>query len=73
MKQTLTRAAALAVALFVLALGTAYADVGFTVPFPSNTTFFCSQTNPPCDFMGNNGGVTKPMWNILRSSNRAHP
>jgi hypothetical protein len=62
MKQTLTRAAALAVALFVLALGTAYADVGFTVPFPSNTTFFCSQTNPPCDFMGNNGGVTKPMW-----------
>ena len=32
------------------------------MPFPSNNTFYCSQTNPPCDFMGNNGGLTQPMW-----------
>jgi hypothetical protein len=49
-------------ALCLLASGTAFASGGFTVPFPSNTTFYCSQTNPPCDFMGNNGGLTQPMW-----------
>ena len=49
-------------AMCLLASGTAFASGGFTVPFPSNTTFFCSQTNPPCDFMGNNGGLTKSMW-----------
>ena len=48
-------------ALCILAPG-AFANSGFGVPFPSNTTFYCSQTNPPCDFMGNNGGLTKPMW-----------
>lgn len=62
MKCILTRAMVVAVALFVLALGTAYADAGFTVPFPSNNTFYCSRTNPPCNFMGNNGGLTAPMW-----------
>jgi hypothetical protein len=49
-------------ALCLLATGAAFADSGITVFFPSNTTFYCSQTNPPCDFMGNNGGLTKPMW-----------
>ena len=49
-------------ALCLLASGAAFADLGFLVPFPSNNTFYCSQTNPPCDFMGNNGGLTKPMW-----------
>jgi len=49
-------------ALIVVLSAAAFADAGFTVPFPSNTTFYCSQTNPPCDFMGNNGGLTQPMW-----------
>ena len=49
-------------ALCLLTSSAAFANGGFTVPFPSNTTFYCSQTNPPCDFMGNNGGLTKPMW-----------
>jgi hypothetical protein len=49
-------------ALCLLTSGAAFASGGFLVPFPSNTTFYCSQTNPPCDFMGNNGGLTKPMW-----------
>ncbi len=49
-------------ALCLLASGAAFASGGFLVPFPSNTTFYCSQTNPPCDFMGNNGGLTQPMW-----------
>ena len=48
-------------ALVLLTAG-AFADSGWTVNFPSNTTFYCSQTNPPCDFMGNNGGLSKPMW-----------
>lgn len=49
-------------ALVILLSGMAFADSGFVVNFPSNATFYCSQTNPPCDFMGNNGGLTKPMW-----------
>ena len=49
-------------AMCLLASGAAFADSGFTVNFPSDTTFYCSQTYPPCDFMGNNGGLTTPMW-----------
>jgi len=52
----------LVLSLILLALGVCYADSGVTVNFTSNNTFYCSQTNPPCDFMGNNGGVTQPMW-----------
>jgi len=50
------------VGALVLLTSGAFADSGWTVNFPSDTTFFCSQTNPPCDFMGNNGGLTQPMW-----------
>jgi len=46
-------------ALCVLAVGAAYADV--VVNFPSDNTFYCSATNG-CDFMGNNGGLSAPMW-----------
>jgi len=55
----LAGAVACALVLFATA---ALADSGWTEFFPSNNTFYCSQTNPPCDFMGNNGGLTKPMW-----------
>ena len=61
MKRRLALAGAVVFAL-VLCTSGAFANAGFTVPFPSDTTFYCSQTNPPCDFMGNNGGLTKPMW-----------
>ena len=54
--------ACVAVSALVLVATSAFADAGYTVPFASNNTFYCSQTNPPCDFMGNNGGVTKAMW-----------
>ena len=47
-------------ALCLLASG-AFASAGFTVPFPSDTTFYCSQTDG-CGFMGANGGLTAPMW-----------
>lgn len=62
MRRTSFRCAFAVLALCLLASGAAFASSGFLVPFPSDTTFFCSQTNPPCDFMGNNGGLTKPMW-----------
>jgi len=49
-------------ALCLLASGSAFAGpTGFTVNFPSNNTFYCSATNG-CDFMGNNGGLSAPMW-----------
>lgn len=62
MKRSVLTGAFVVMALCLLAAGSAFADAGFTVPFPSNNTFYCSQTNPPCDFMGNNGGLTQPMW-----------
>lgn len=51
--------AVLVVAVTLMAVGSAYADV--TVNFPSDTTFYCSATNG-CDFMGNNGGLSAAMW-----------
>jgi hypothetical protein len=49
-------------ALVILLSGMAFADSGFLVNFPSNTTFYCSQTIPPCDFMSNHGGTSQYMW-----------
>lgn len=49
-------------ALCFLASGAAFASAaGFTVPFPSDNTFYCSATNG-CGFMGANGGLSAPMW-----------
>ncbi|HME56736.1 MAG TPA: PEP-CTERM sorting domain-containing protein [Terracidiphilus sp.] len=62
MRRLFSLSALVVFALCLLASGTAFANAGFAVPFPSNNTFYCSQTNPPCDFMGNNGGLTQPMW-----------
>ncbi len=45
----------------LLAVGVAFADTGITVNFPSDTSFYCSATNG-CGFMGDNGGLTEPMW-----------
>ena len=60
MKHRLLLAGAVVCALVLLTSG-AFASAGFSVPFPSDTTFYCSQTNG-CDFMGNNGGLSAPMW-----------
>lgn len=62
MKRPVLTYAFVVMALCLLASGSAFADTGITVNFPSNNTFYCSQTNPPCDFMGNNSGLTQPMW-----------
>jgi len=49
-------------ALCFLASGAAFASAaGFTVPFPSDNTFYCSATDG-CGFMGANGGLSAPMW-----------
>jgi len=53
------RRSCLIVTLCFVAVGFAYADV--VVNFPSDNTFYCSATNG-CDFMGNNGGLSAPMW-----------
>ena len=43
-----------------LAVGVAFADPGATFNFPSDNTYFCSQTQG-CGYMGNNGGLTLHM------------
>lgn len=63
MRRLLAFSAFVALALCLLASGSAFASAaGYTFPFPSDNTFYCSQGAPPCDFMGNNGGLTQPMW-----------
>lgn len=62
MRRTSFRGAFAVLALCLLASGAAFANSGFLVPFPSNTTFFCSQGASYCDFMGNNGGLSAPLW-----------
>src|SRR5271165_1522890 len=48
-------------ALCLLASGSVFANAGYTVPFPSDNTFYCSATNG-CGFMGANGGLSAAMW-----------
>ena len=55
----LVLAGAVTLALVLLTMGTAFADV--TVNFPSDTSFYCSATTG-CGFMGANGGISTPMW-----------
>ena len=61
MKRPVSRGAFIVMALCLLASGAAFANAGVTVPFPSDNTFYCSATNG-CDFMGNQGGLSAPMW-----------
>ncbi|MGA9564759.1 MAG: PEP-CTERM sorting domain-containing protein [Candidatus Korobacteraceae bacterium] len=61
MKHRLSLAGAVLCALVLLTSGAFATPTGFSVPFPSDTTFYCSQTNG-CGFMGANGGLTAPMW-----------
>ncbi len=60
MKKQFWLASAVVCALVLLTSG-AFANSGFSVPYPSATTFYCSQTTG-CGFMGANGGLTSPMW-----------
>ena len=43
-----------------LAIGTALADAGVTVNFPSDNTYYCSHTQG-CGYIGNNGGLSAHM------------
>ncbi|HVO79031.1 MAG TPA: PEP-CTERM sorting domain-containing protein [Candidatus Bathyarchaeia archaeon] len=61
MKRLFSVSALVVLALCLLASGSAFADSGFSVNFPSDTTYYCSQTNG-CGFMGDNGGLSAPMW-----------
>lgn len=61
MTKRLMLAGAVVCAMVLFTSGAFASPAGFSVPFPSDTTFYCSQTNG-CGFMGANSGVTAPMW-----------